>query len=73
MRVGFNPIRTKLKLSFDYFHQIIIPVYIPNQEGYFKDGFTILKLCLNSLFKTIHKTLNSCESVFRDRIRIQKL
>ena len=33
---------------------MIIPVYIPNQEGYFKDAFSIFKLCLESLFKTCH-------------------
>lgn len=54
MRVGFNPHKDKTQTSSDYFHQVIIPVYIPNQEGYFKDCFEILKLCLDSLFKTIH-------------------
>ena len=54
MRVGFNPHKNKVTESSDYFHQIIIPVYINNQEGYFKDSFEILTLCLDSLFKTIH-------------------
>ncbi|TPG40117.1 glycosyltransferase family A protein [Flavobacterium pectinovorum] len=54
MRVGFNPHKDKVQETSDYFHQIIIPVYIPNQDDYFKDGFEILKLCLNSLFATIH-------------------
>lgn len=35
-------------------HQIIIPVYIPEIGGYFKDSLTILKYCLQSLFNTIH-------------------
>ncbi len=54
MRIGYNPHKDKPQSASSYFHQIIIPVYIPNQEGYFKDGFEILKLCLHSLFKTIH-------------------
>ncbi|WP_268847682.1 glycosyltransferase family A protein [Flavobacterium aestivum] len=54
MRVGFNPHKDKVHVISDYFHQVVIPVYIPNQEDYFKDSFEILKLCLNSLFKTIH-------------------
>ncbi len=54
MRVGFNPNKDKLIESNDFFHQIIVPVYIPNQEGYFKDSFQILKYCLESLFKTSH-------------------
>jgi hypothetical protein len=54
MRVGFNPHKNQLLKESDCFHQVIIPVYIPNQEEYFKDGFEILQLCLSSLFKTIH-------------------
>lgn len=54
MRVGFNPKKDKQQLPSDFFHQVIIPVYIPNEEGYFKDGFRILQLCLESLFKTAH-------------------
>lgn len=54
MRVGFNPHKDKTQTVSDYFHQVIIPVYIPNEEGYFKDSFAILKFCMDSLFKTIH-------------------
>lgn len=54
MRVGFNPNKDKVQESSDYIHQVIIPVYIPNQEGYFKDSFAIFKICLSSLFGTIH-------------------
>jgi hypothetical protein len=55
MRIGFNPHKDQKILKSEFFHQIVIPVYIPNQEGYFKDSFEILKLCLISLFKTSHK------------------
>jgi len=54
MRVGFNPNKDKQISKDNYFHQVVIPVYIPNQEGYFNDSFEILKLCLTSLFKTSH-------------------
>ena len=54
MRVGYNPYKDQI-LEETYHHQVVIPVYIPNQEGYFKDSFTILKLCLESLFNTIHE------------------
>lgn len=54
MRVGFNPNRDKPLETNDFFHQVIVPVYIPNQEGYFKDSFQILKYCLESLIKTSH-------------------
>jgi hypothetical protein len=52
MRLGFNPHKDKKINTNDFFHQVIIPVYIPNQEGYFKDSFTVLQYCLNSLFLT---------------------
>jgi hypothetical protein len=54
MRIGFNPNKDKPVEPNDFFHQVIIPVYIPNHEGYFKDSFQILKYCLESLFKTCH-------------------
>lgn len=54
MRVGFNPNKDKPQSESEYLHQVIIPVYIPNQEGYFKDSFKIFQLCLESLFLTIH-------------------
>lgn len=54
MRIGFNPNKDKQIERTNYIHQIVIPVYIPNQEGYFKDSFKILKLCINSLLNTIH-------------------
>ena len=55
MRIGLNPHKDKLQEESDYIHQVIIPVYIPNQDGYFKDVFEILRLCLASLFATINQ------------------
>jgi hypothetical protein len=70
MRIGFNPNKDKIQESSEFFHQVIVPVYIPNQEGYFKDSFAILRYSLQSLFKTCHtKTYftivnnGSCDSV----------
>lgn len=70
MRIGSNPRKNDKNKKVDYLHQLIIPVYIPNNEGYFSDGFKILQLCLESLFKTVHsKTFitivnnGSCEEV----------
>tara|TARA_R110002073_G_scaffold128999_1_gene274975 strand:+ start:25597 stop:26556 length:960 start_codon:yes stop_codon:yes gene_type:complete len=37
-------------------HRVIVPVYIPNNEGYYKNAFDSLKLCLTSLILTIPKT-----------------
>ncbi|MEX0996577.1 MAG: glycosyltransferase [Flavobacteriaceae bacterium] len=54
MRIGKNPAKDKKLSKSNYHHQVIVPVYIPNAEGYFEDSFKILKICLSSLFKTIH-------------------
>ncbi len=71
MRVGFNPKKDQEIQKSDYLHQVVVPVYIPNQEGYFKDSFQILKICLASLFKTCHSQTyisvvnnGSCPEVF---------
>lgn len=70
MRVGSNPNKEK-KIATHYEHQVIIPVHIPNREGYFKDSLKILSLCLTSVIKTSHsKTFitiinnGSCREVF---------
>ena len=57
MREGLNPAKDKKIETGDSFHQIIIPVYIPNEEGYFQGSFQILKLCLESLWKTSHEKI----------------
>lgn len=54
MRIGRNPNKDQQLPDSHYEHQVIIPVYLPNEEGYFKDGFQILQICLNSLLKTTH-------------------
>lgn len=55
MRIGNNPNKKINQEESVFLHQIIIPVYIPNEEGYFVDAFKILNICLNSLFNTIHE------------------
>lgn len=54
MRIGFNPQKDKTLPQLVFIHQIVIPVYIPNFEGYFKDSLKILKLCLQSVWATTH-------------------
>ena len=54
MRIGLNPHKDQLNGESAYIHQVIIPVFIPNHEGYFKDSFKILKRCLESIFATVH-------------------
>ena len=54
MRIGFNPHKDMPNEGSSYIHQVVIPVYIPNQEGYFTDSIRILQLCIESLLKTVH-------------------
>lgn len=81
MRIGSNPNKQVSQTESEYTHQIIIPVYIPNEEDYFKDGLKILILCLESLFITIHKKTyvtivnnGSCKkiSAYLDQLFLEK-
>ena len=54
MRIGFNPHKDEILTQSKYNHQVIIPVYIPNFDGYFAQSFDILKWCLSSIFTTSH-------------------
>ena len=55
MRIGKNPnIHKKLELT-EASHRVIIPVYIPNFEGYFEGAFEVFKVCLQSLLQTINQ------------------
>lgn len=70
MRIGFNPHKDIKHEASEYFHQVIIPVYIPHQNDYFKDSLAILRYCIESLLLTCHKKTyftivnnGSCEEV----------
>ncbi len=70
MRVGFNPNKDKIITQSKFYHKVIVPVYIPNFQGYFQDSFKIFKLTLESLYKTCHSktyiaisTNGCCEEV----------
>src|SRR5947209_19931988 len=52
MRQGERPVETKAMLPAFPSHRVIIPVYIPNIEGYYKEALEILTLCLESLHCT---------------------
>lgn len=56
MRIGLNPNKDQPLSKAEFWHQIIVPVYIPNQEGYFKDSLAILENCLSSVHKTTHSS-----------------
>ncbi|WP_442787009.1 glycosyltransferase [Flavobacterium suncheonense] len=54
MRIEYNPHKDKKQEKTSFAHQIIIPVFIPNEEGYYKDAFKILNCCIESVLKTVH-------------------
>jgi hypothetical protein len=74
MRIGTNPEKNNKDLIVENYHRIIIPVYIPHFEGYFKETFEVFKLCIESLLKTVHtKTRitiynNNCHQMVKDFI-----
>ncbi len=53
MRLGMNPAKANPQLTGYARHRVIIPVYIPSQEGYFSQSLEVLRLCLQSLRQTI--------------------
>lgn len=55
MRKGKNPNNNTSKTYVGFIHQVVIPVYIPDEIGYFKDGLKVLKASLQSLLKTSHE------------------
>lgn len=55
MRIGNNPNNHKTIDLNAASHRVIIPIYIPNAEGYFKDSFAVLRVCIKSLLATINK------------------
>ena len=54
MRIGQNPMINNKIINNDFVHRIIIPVYIPNAEGYFENALDVLKLSISSLLQTVH-------------------
>lgn len=54
MRVGINPAKLNSKIEKKYYHRIIIPVFVPNFEGYFQHLFEVIKVCIESAYLTQH-------------------
>lgn len=77
MRVGSNPEKENKSIQLDSYHRVIVPVYIPDFEGYFENSFEGFKLCIESLLKTVHtKTRitiynNNCHPSVKEYIDLQ--
>ena len=55
MRIGMNPQKQEKKLNLETHHRILVVVYIPNEDGFYKNSFEVFKLCLDSLVTSINK------------------
>lgn len=52
MRVGMNPQKQSKKIELEFQHRLIIVVFIPSLEGYYKNVLDVFKLCLESAIAT---------------------
>lgn len=74
MRKGKNIAKDKPLTKFGANHRVIIPLYIPNEDGYYKDVFNIFLMCLQSLKKTAINNLqisvcsNGCCDVVNEKL-----
>lgn len=54
MRVGSNPQKQERKITMTTHHRVVVVVYIPNEEGFYKDSFEVFKMCIDSLVSTLN-------------------
>ena len=54
MRLGSNPQKQERKITVTTHHRVVVVVYIPNEEGFYKDSFDIFKMGIDSLVSTIN-------------------
>lgn len=54
MRIGSNPQKQEGKILITTHHRVVVVVYIPNEEGFYKDSFDVFKLCIDSLVSTLN-------------------
>lgn len=55
MREGWNPQKSEKKIDLQKYHRVIVVVYIPNEEGFYKKSFDVFKLCIDSLITSTNK------------------
>lgn len=79
MRKGANISKDVLLNPSVSSHRVIIPLYIPNEEDYYKESYQIFEFCLFSVIKTSATQLkisvisnNSCDSVNDKLYELQK-
>lgn len=79
MRKGKNPSKNIKLQPNESQHRVIIPLYIPNEEDYYKEAFTIFNHCLDSVKKTASSYLKvsvisngSCNAVHTKLVDLQQ-
>lgn len=48
-----NPQKKEKKITMTTSHRIFLVVFIPNEEGFYKNSFEVFKTCLDSIISTI--------------------
>ncbi|WP_291122458.1 glycosyltransferase family A protein, partial [Flavobacterium sp. UBA6046] len=54
MRLGSNPEKQEKKITITTHHRVVVVVYIPNEEGFYKDSIDVFKMCIDSLVSTLN-------------------
>jgi hypothetical protein len=54
MRLGANPNKDQA-ITTNTYHRVIVPVYVPEESGYFEHGLEVTRMCVESLVKTSHQ------------------
>ena len=49
-----NPQKLETKVTMTTHHRIVMVVYIPNEEGFYKNSLSVFKVCLDSLINTVN-------------------
>ncbi|MBI9042248.1 glycosyltransferase family A protein [Lutibacter sp.] len=76
MRIGNNPSNHEIVKPNTALHRVIIPVYIPHENDYFKDAFQIFEYCVSSILKTSTTHLkisiisNGCSNEVNDKLLV---
>ncbi|EAS19990.1 hypothetical protein BBFL7_02390 [Flavobacteria bacterium BBFL7] len=74
MRIGRSNTHDKKYEGNKAQHRVIVPLYIPHEEDYYKDSFKIFKACVLSLRKTtsagtpISVIANGCSPTIHDKL-----
>ncbi|WP_431471344.1 glycosyltransferase family 2 protein [Nonlabens sp. SCSIO 43208] len=80
MRKGVNPVKGgKPVVKEPCDHRVLIPLFIPHEEDYFKDAYRIFILCLESILKTANSKVKvsiisnkCCDAVNQRLLKLYK-